>query len=727
MLVAALLAVLLQAGDPTRSVHGLVVDASGSALPGARVVAADDGRIVAQDTTAADGLFQLDAPARALVIRVSAPGFADVEREIGSAEGVPLRIELQPRAITETVTVSSNPEDLRVGTPASATILGGEVLATAPAWTLDDQLRSVPGFSLFRRSSSRVANPTTQGVTLRGLAASGASRALVLADGVPLNDPFGGWVYWDRLPAAAIERVEVARGGAGDLYGSDALGGAIRVESADRAGVRLLADAGSDSTARASVYGGRRVAQAQLFGAAETFTTDGFVIVAPESRGPIDVEATSRHSAVYVGAAAPLPRAARATLRAGYFTEDRGNGTPFQTNATIVRQVSAGASGGAARGAWTARAYGASQGYDQTFSVVLAGRAAERPTSAQHVDTGSGGASGEWLRAWTRSAVLAGGGFRRVEADLTERALLAGTENLTNARQRTGSLFLQGTIAPRDDLTLAGGVRGELWSSRGRGAAATPDRDVYRLFIPRATASWRANRSVSLRGAVQGGYRLPTINELFRPFRVGNVLTQANPELRPEESLEIEGAALMTYGRAAVRVAAFRTWLDNAIVSVTLESSPQLILRQRQNAARIDAAGLEIEADVRAGRAWSATFSSAFLNSTFDDDGNLDGLRVPQVPRWQAAAGVQGIWSRATASLEWRFIGRQFDDDRNEFLLDRSGTINARGAWRVRRGLELFAAIENVLDEEQDAGRTPIRTVGLPRTARAGVRVGVWK
>src|SRR5687768_17877064 len=126
-----------------------------------------------------------------------------------------LRIAAMPAAprIAESVVVTSYATPT-LNPPAAVTTLHREVLDVAPAATLDDALRAVPGFSLFRRSSSRVANPTTQGVTLRGLAASGASRALVLADDVPLNDPFGGWVYWNRVPSAALSEVSVARGAA---------------------------------------------------------------------------------------------------------------------------------------------------------------------------------------------------------------------------------------------------------------------------------------------------------------------------------------------------------------------------------------------------------------------------------------------------------------------------------------------------------------------------------
>ena len=110
-------------------------------------------------------------------------------------------------AQSETITVTATRTETRIGdTPASVVVLSREALQTTAAATTDDALRQVPGFTLFRRSGSRTANPTTQGVSLRGIGASGASRALVIDDGIPLNDPFGGWIYWGRVPRSAIER-----------------------------------------------------------------------------------------------------------------------------------------------------------------------------------------------------------------------------------------------------------------------------------------------------------------------------------------------------------------------------------------------------------------------------------------------------------------------------------------------------------------------------------------
>lgn len=718
MLVLAILCIALQLADPARTVDGRVVDQSGLPVEGAIVSISSADRPGREVATALDGSFRLEGlPVATVMLTAGAAGFADTIFTVQPNQSN-VTIVLRPRGIAETVVVSANPVGLRVNSPGSATVLDREILSTSPAWTLDDQLRSTPGFSLFRRSSSRVANPTTQGVTLRGLAASGASRTVVLADGLPLNDPFGGWVYWDRLPAASIDRVEVARGGSSDLHGSDALGGAIRIQTSDDQRIRILADGGSDETGRISGYLGRTVGSWQLFGAGEVFTTDGFVIVAPESRGPIDVPADSAHRSAFAAARTAI-RTTRLELRGAYFDEDRGNGTPFQTNDTIIRQFSAQASGEGLGGSWLARGFGTSQDYDQTFSAVAFDRTFERPTNLQHVDTGSAGATFEWQRNGERHAWLLNGNYRIVDADLFEGPPATGPVLLAPARQQLGAVVAQASFTPSDRWTIGAGARGEVWQSELRDGSTS--QTLVGVF-PRASVAWRANDTLSLLAAINDAYRTPTINELFRPFAAGNTLTQANPGLVPEEAFGVEGSALVRRGRAVSRLTAFWTRLTDAIVNVTLESSPTLILRQRQNAGEIRAAGVELEGDVRVGRHFALTGAAAFIDSTFVEGAGLEGLRVPQVPRWQVSSGVIGTWRYASASLDWRFIGQQFDDDRNQFSLDPSNMVNARIGWRPRTTLEIFAGLENAFDEEQDVGRTPIRTIGLPRTARIGVR-----
>src|SRR5712691_8877405 len=160
------------------------------------------------------------AAALAVALALTLAGAAPV-----GAQAPPSEI---PR-LAPVVVTPSRIEERVSDTPASVMVIGGEAVRNAAQQTVDDLLRQVPSFSLFRRSSSLVTHPTAQGVSLRGIGPSGASRALVLQDGVPINDPFGGWVQWARLPLLGIEQIEVMRGGGSALWGNGALGGVIHV------------------------------------------------------------------------------------------------------------------------------------------------------------------------------------------------------------------------------------------------------------------------------------------------------------------------------------------------------------------------------------------------------------------------------------------------------------------------------------------------------------------
>jgi outer membrane receptor protein involved in Fe transport len=718
------LALLLGPGAPAQaapsqnvSLSGQVEDRTGAAVSGARVRAPG---LDIETTTDAEGRFTLAVPALPALLTISAPGFADVE--VTAVTAASLSVQLRPRGIVQTVTVRAVSDDVRVTTPGSATVLDGDALASLPAFSLDDQLRSVAGFSLFRRSSSRVANPTTFGVTLRGLAGSGASRTLVTADGVPLNDPFGGWVYWDRVPAAALDQIEVAKGGSSDAHGSAALAGAIHVETS-ATGARLVGEVGQRGTNRLSLFGGRRFGGQIASASIEHGGTDGYILTGPESRGAVDVAATSTYTAGFlrggtnfVSTAGQTTPPVHAELRYGYFTEDRGNGTPFQTNATVVRDVNAVVNGFGWGSSWSIRGGRQSQDYDQTFSRILGGRVGEDPTSQQHVDTSSWSGSGEWTRGFGQSVLLLGASGRSVSVELADQPLPIVTPIVpVDLRQRSGGVLAHTTVALSSRATVAAGLRADVWTS-GR----VDGTQTKRTFVsPRGSVAYELSDLLSFSTGVQRAYRAPTLNELFRDFRVGAILTTANPDLDAESSMGWEGSALVRLPRGVARATAFWTRLDDAILSVTQAQN----LRQRQNAGRIRAAGVEFDADVRISSELTATASVAFTDSVFVEGPAVEGLRVPQVPRVHGSLGARLVTGPITGAAELRIIGRQFDDDQNAFELDRSAVLDVRAGWRPKRGWELFVAVENALDEEQDVGRTPLRTLGLPRTARVGVRL----
>src|SRR3954471_20098012 len=204
---------------------------------------------------------------------------------------VPVARGEEPPKAADSITVTATRTETRLAdTPASVVILDKQTVAISASPLIDDTLRQVPGFTLFRRSGSRVANPTAQGVSLRGVGASGASRAIVLDDGIPLNDPFGGWVYWSRVPRAALDRVEVLRGGASDLYGSGAMGGVVQfLRHRDPGALVVEVSAGTERTGTASLF----AAMPHVRIAADWLTTEGYILVRPEERGSVDVEANA--------------------------------------------------------------------------------------------------------------------------------------------------------------------------------------------------------------------------------------------------------------------------------------------------------------------------------------------------------------------------------------------------------------------------------------------------
>jgi len=709
-------------GQSTGLIAGVVIDASGAPVAGASVTLEANGKQTRSAETGADGRFSLEGvPSGEGSLRVRANGFAEAVTPL-SPSPAPIRVVLHPRPLLESVTVTASRGASGVDTAASASIVSSAELLTSAAGAIDDALRNTPGFSLFRRSSSRVANPTTQGVTLRGVSGSGASRTLVVADGWPLNDPFGSWVYWNRIPLAAVDRIEVVRGATGDLYGADALGGVIQLLTldAERPRLRAIVEGGSHDTLRSSGFGGRRFGNWTISGGAEWQRTDGAYVVARDVRRQVDVQADSDYQSGFaVGGYGTGTW--RATVRAHLANEDRNNGTPRQVNDTEWRQISGDVNGSVGGGFWTARVTGGSQEYFQTFSAIAADRQTERLTNDQRVPGDFFSAAGQWMRTWKAADVLLGAEGRQTTADINEtRYPVVGApvfSALLDAEEQNLSLFGRVRLRLRDDVSVVLGARGDRWESRRS----------LGFFSPRASVTWRATEAASLQVSVSRAYRTPTLNELYRGFRVGNVVTNANPLLEPERLTSLEGGVLVGSGRASARITAFHNVLHEAISNVTLSTTPTLTTRERQNTDQVGASGIEIEGDLRPHARMTVSLFAAFTSAHFVDTPKQPAIqdnRVPQVPRYHIGAGLIAEAPRvATFSVQTRFVGAQFEDDLNELTLEDYVVVDTSATRPLTRTLHLFLGVENLFDVEYDVGRTPVRTVGWPRTVRAGVRL----
>ncbi|MBY0495923.1 MAG: TonB-dependent receptor [Cyanobacteria bacterium] len=733
LLAAALFTASPALAQSTASTIGTVVDISGAVVPGADVVVTSrDGRTSTVHTDA-DGNF--DAGVMASRVRVSSTGFETATIEI-SGTG-PVQIILRPVNFADSVVVTATRGAERLPSAASSTVLTSAELSNMAAGALDDALRSTPGFTLFRRSSSRVANPTTQGVTLRGVSGSGASRTLVLADGVPLNDPFGSWVYWNRIPMAAVDRVEVVRGATGDLYGAGALGGVVQLLTVQpsRTRARATFDGGSHDTFRGSFFGAAEKNGWNASGAYEGVRTNGVYVLASEVRGAVDTRADSDYKTGFA-TFGKRGNGWHVNARGAAYTEDRNNGTVVQVNNTDWKQLSLDLGGLVGGGVLEVHGVGSTQDYYQTFSFVAAGRATERLTFEQFIDTAHRGVNAQWTRPVNKLTMIVGGDFRRTRAlqDELRYALVAGVNTpsapfISGGTENVFAGYARANVAVTDALTFELGARADSWKSQPQDAALAAKEVTY--VSPRAAVSVRAGR-VQFQGSAYHASRTPSLNELHRRFAAGNQITNANPLLNPETLTGVEGGVLTQFARASVRATAFFNNLDGAIANVTLSSTPTQIIRQRQNSDTIRATGVEIEIDSRFTSTLSASGQIVFTSSHFRGSLATPALRdndVPQVPKVQGGLALTWVHPKwFTAATQVRFSGKQFDDDLNTpaFVLGAYAVWDATASRQIVRGLNGFIAVENILDQQYDTARTPLRSIGWPRTVRVGARM-TWQ
>jgi outer membrane receptor protein involved in Fe transport len=731
-------------------VDGAVRDSSGAPISGAQVDL-HAGSYTASTTTDPSGEFAfVHVPGVSGTVIVNARGFDPVEKAWTAATNNLARLEiiLAPSAVNQSVIVTATrSQTLLSDVPLSDIQLTRVDVQAIPALTLDDTLRQIPGFSLFRRSSSRTANPTAQGVSLRGLGASGSSRALVLEDGIPLNDPFGSWVYWDRVPRESISAIEVAQEASSSLYGSDALGGVIQVltRTPEPAGISLETSYGNQNSPELSVWGGAQKNGWESTFGGQVFNTDGYTLIPKNQRGSVDIPAGVTDATADLMVGRKIGQDSLIFARGWYFNETRGNGTPVQINNTRIGEGALGANLNlGAAGSLTLRAYGEAERYNQTFSSVATDRNSESLTDVQGVPSQGIGGSAVWSRAVGKRQTLVAGVDDHQEIGHSNEVIFNSGKNLrdtfTGGHQNTVGVFGEDLIqiAPRWLLSVS--ARYDHWSNTnafflcnpiaGTCPANTifPDR-TYDAFSPRLTLQHQINSNVSWNASIYRAFRAPTLNELYRSFRQGNTLTNANPNLRSEE---------LTGGDASLAVNGFQhkleargTFFFNEIIdpvaNVTLSSTKTLITRQRQNLGRTRAPGFEIDATAHFTRELSLSVGYQYVDAVVSGFPNampsLVGLWIAQVPH--NVLTFQGRYlnpSRINVSVNGRMVGKQFDDDQNMFPLGRFFVLDAM-AWRsIGHGVELFTAAENLFNVKYATAATPVTQLGLPITARFGLR-----
>ena len=736
--------------------RGKVVDAIGLPVDKARIKIVSDSGTIFLCQTDETGKFACEVNLKeGFTLEVEAQDFSILRQKFGKEQDFSqeeIVFTLAPQTLRETVQVTANRTETRLGeTPASVVTISAAEIRTTAAPTIDDTLRQVAGFSLFRRTGSRNANPTAQGVSLRGVGASGASRSLILFDGVPLNDSFGGWVQWTRVPPIAVERVEVLRGGASSLYGNNSLSGTVNIlprRSNEKFNFSGEVYGGTQETVSGSTFFGFRRGDGTAEFVAANFQTKGYILVDERERGAADVFAGTRNSNLSARFGKSFGDAANIFFKTSYFGEVRTNGTGLQTNRTHIRQFVFG-------GDWASqnpkskiqnpkfdwRFYGGTQVYDQIFSAVSADRNSETLNRVQRVPAQNVGFSvNASAVAFENQTIVIGFETREVRGASDEIGLF--NNRITSfsgagGRERTVGFFVQDFARLGSRFVLAASARFDSWKNFAASSAtrtlATNQRSFVNFtdrdesaFSPQVSLLFQATKDFSFFALGSKSFRAPTLNELYRGFRVGNVVTLSNENLRAERALNFESGASFNRNNFYLRGNLFWTRVSQPVSNVTLSVTPGLITRQRQNVGETRARGLEIEADTRI-RAFNFSIGYLLADSRvaeFPANRSLENSLVPQVARHQftfQTRYARGDWSLA---LQGRASSQQFDDDLNLFRLEPYFQLDAFAAKRFRENLQIFVGVENVFNSRYSIGRTPIRTVSSPLNLRVGLR---WK
>ena len=733
--------------QPTSNLMGFVYDQDGSPIAGAsvRFIETTDTRTQHSTSTDDTGRFLFEnVSGRRGRLAVEAPGFRESVIFLTGAD-VEMQVVLLPADISGSVTITRTESRIEE-TASSVVALGRNDLDVTAAATLDDRLRQVPGFSLFRRAGSRSANPTTQGVSLRGVGASGASRALVLADGIPLNDPFGGWIYWGRVPSESISQVEVLRGPSADLYGSSAIGGTISISTLQPKAepfANIETSYGTQQTPLVSgfVAGGTSTWNGSFAG--EFFRTAGFIPVDESQRGAVDSKANVSRWVLSPFIERSFGGSRRVFAKAEFFYEDRENGTPLQVNDTDLWNLTGGFDWDLTpRDLISLRLNGGKQDYDQTFSTVAPDRNTEMLNRLQNVPSSYAGASGQWTGTRRHGVMFAGFDLRGVEGHSAETGFANGAAtSATDAggHELTGGMFFGAVVQVGERLSLSGGFRVDWWRNSNGFSRTTslvsgttfettfPDRSEA-AFSPRLSALYRVSKNLSVAATYSEGFRRPTLNELYRNFRVGDILTLANADLNAERAHGFDAAAIISgFDRKLyVRTGGFCTFISENVSNVTLNVSPTLITRQRQNAAATRACGFEADWNFIVLKQLTVSGGYLFVDSRVTDfpvNSALEGLFVPQVAPHQF--GSQLKYSPAkigTIGLQVRANSSQYDDDLNQLKLAAFATVDVFFSRRLTSKVEFFGAVENLFDTDIESGKTPVLMLASPRTARVGLR-----
>lgn len=622
---------------------------------------------------------------------------------------------------------------------AAATVLTQDDIRRAPFHSgtqIDDLLRYVPTVqpSLL---GSRYNHPTAQFVSIRGL---GTRRALVLLDGVPLNDGFGGWINWGLVPDR-VERVEIIPGGGSNLYGTWAMGGVINIISQSgrpKTGANADVSGGLFGTNIQSVraqYGNDRTGLTLGY---RRFDTTGFLTVPSYQRGPVDEPVGSEHHQFTGRVSHELTAHTIATISGTYYREDRSFGTPLSQGSRTIGTVSFGLKGDqGAWGMWEAKTFAQWQTFNNQSAAVLPSpsvRLSDQLDRLQTIPSNDIGGMAQWSAPFLSfSRIVAGGDVRAILAQSEETLISSQTSFVTRGKQVGIGTFGEWIIEPFDALVLTAGARWDWWKNfggsrtAGSGPTGTAQDNAASIVNPKLSLLYRIHDRVRVGASVYQAFRAPTLNELYRNFSSSGFTFLSNDRLEPERltggDMKVE-VTLLPDGLLDFRASGHYDVIKDQILFVTQGPTSAM----RQNIGKGRSVGTDVELRSRLNDGIVMTLGYSFVDSvitSFPGNPSREGLRIPNVSQHQVTTALTiGRPDFAQFTLQARYLSRQFADDLNRQPIADFIVLDAMLRKRIASWAELFIDGENLTDRRYIATQTgSIKTLGQPLLILGGLRV----
>jgi iron complex outermembrane recepter protein len=638
------------------------------------------------------------------------------------------------------VSATRSPEPL-AKVPSAATVLTREQIERTPfreGHQADDLLRYVPDVQP-SNLGSRYNHPTAQAVSLRGL---GSRRALVLLDGVPLNDGFGGWINWGMVPNT-LDRIEVVPGGSSNLYGTWAMGGVIHLiteRPGSGTGIRAESRAGNLNTYSNSLsarYGTERLG---VNLGARWFHTNGFITVPEYQRGAVDRTDDSRHLNLHGTVTAAVNERARLSVTGNLFREDRTFGTTLDVATRTIGRVTAGLDGGTTGGdQWSAKLFAQWQTFRNATAQVTPSplnRQSEFRDRLQEIPSDDYGGSAQWtIKADARNKIVLGTDARAILGQSDEQTFSAGGiagHAVARGRQVGGGLFGEWVATPTDKLTLIPGFRADWWKNfDGRvtsSGAATLSRDnVETALNPKFAAQYAVTDRLRAGASFYQAFRAPTLNELYRGFSSSGLSFLGNEHLTPERLIGGDAkleADLLPDRRLTLRLTGHHDEVKDQILFVT-ESG---LSARRRNVGRTRTRGGDVELTAQP-REWVSlklgyAYADAVVTS-FPGSASREGLRVPNVSRHQVTMGATlGSLDTVQLTVMGRYLSKQFADDLNTQAIADFVVVDASLQKNIGKHWRLTLDAENLTNKSYIATQTgPVKTLGAPMLIMGGIRM----